>query len=127
MLTVWVPVSRLVGPDSQSGVSRNHSQTLRLLDIDSCRVPPVEGKLKLGGEGVRVQVLGFRVAYKMYVTLPLFRVTVLVRTEPELFGENVAVIVDGPVPDDGEMVCTDESPVAVQAHEAGVVTKLQVT
>ncbi len=122
----WLPVRSPLGADSQLGASRNHSQTLRLLDTDNGRVPPAAGKLRLGGEGVKLQELGFRVAIKGKVTLPLFNVTVSCTTDVVLFAGNVAVIVVPPTPDDGEMVWINESPVAVQAQDAGVVTKLHV-
>jgi hypothetical protein len=76
---------------------------------------------------VKLQELGFRVTIRSKLTLPLVRVTVSVTTEVVLFAGNVAVIVDPPTPDDGEMVWINESPVAVQAQDAGVVTKLHVT
>jgi hypothetical protein len=128
---VWLPINCWLGAANQLVFElRNHWHTSKLLDTDNCWVPPDAAKLRADGDDVRLQELGFRVADNVKVTLPLARVTVSISTRAVLFGVKVAVILDAPVPDVGEIVWFNETSaemLAVQAQDAGVVTKLQVT
>ena len=112
---------------SQLGPSMYQRHPLRLLDTESCWVPPAAGNFRLGGAAVKLHEFGLRVTYSVNVVLPLVTVTVSVATAVVLFGGNVATMLDAPVPNDGEMVWIAESPVAAQAQDAGVVAILQFT